>query len=126
MNGHAAAVAARGANTIRKLASAVETLESQLSEANAKIAAYERRDRVHDIARQMEDRGVNPEMSLDQKVASINHHCKTAAAFDTLETAVKMAGAGRVELAEVDDDTPGPTSSSADSWHNFLVSGYSG
>ena len=126
MNGHAAAVAARSALTLRKLASALEQKDQECARLREKVAAYQRRDRVRDLARQMDERGVNPDMSLDQKVASINSHCKTPAAFDTLETAIKMAGAGRVELAVVDDDTPAPGNSSADNFHNYLVSGYSG
>jgi len=123
MNAHASAVAARSAVTMRKLASALEQKEAECAQLQAKVAAYERRDRIHDLARQMDERGVSPEMSFDQKVASINHHCKTAGAFDTLETAIKLAGTGRVELATVDDETPVHGANPTTDFHSFLVNG---
>jgi hypothetical protein len=119
-----AAVAARSASQLRKLASRVQELERDNQQLQAKVASYERADRIRDIASVMEDRGLNIELTFEEKVASL----AACADLDRVEEAVKMASSGSLNLPSVtdDDSVPGHRVDSASGFAQFCLTGHSG
>jgi hypothetical protein len=121
----AAAVAARSADHLRKLASRVTELQAENAELTAKVASYERSERVHKIASAMEEKGLNIELTFEEKVASLT----TYSDLERVEEAVKMASSGSLHLASVTDDDEtvrGRVSGGLNSFAQFCVTGDSG
>ena len=101
-----AAVAARGASTLRAVMQKNASLEQENFQLREKIASMERDREIEAIATEMEEKGLNEGMSLDEKIAHISKHND----LNRVREAVKMAGAGNIRIAEVADD-PGHGSS---------------
>lgn len=121
-NTQVSAVAARGAATLRKLASRNEELEQENQALREKVASYEKGDRIRSIAQQMEDKGLNADMTFDEKVASLTNYDD----LDKVEEAVKMASSGNLQLASVtteDDSVRGRAADSADGFLAFCTTG---
>jgi hypothetical protein len=114
-----AAVTARASKIASALANENDTLRAQLAEAAAKIASFERNERVRKIASAMEEKGLNADMTFDEKVASISNYDS----LDQVEEAIKMAGAGSIHLPEVVDEVPGRTADPQVAFHSYLVHG---
>ncbi len=110
---------------MRKLASRVRELEAANTELTSKVASYERNDRIVRLASEMEEKGLNAELTFEEKVASL-------AGYDNLERveeAVKMASSGSLHLASVTTDEDGVRGRSSDalsSFAQFCVTGDSG
>jgi len=102
MSTHFSAVAARSAAALRELTEKVASLEQQNTQLRAKITEYEDGALISEIAREMEDKGLNQDMTFEEKVASI----RTAQSLENVREAVKMASAGYIRMAEV-SDSPG-------------------
>lgn len=94
------AVAARGAVTIRELATKVAGLDAENAELRAKVASFEREGRLRALAREMDENGLSPELTFEEKVASLAKYPD----LDTVENAIKLAGGGRLSLPGVADD----------------------
>jgi len=114
------AVAARGSAVMRKLAESNEALAQKVAELEAEVAGYKRSERVRELAESMEEKGLNSDLSMDEKIASIAKYKD----LDQVEAAIKMAGSGSVDLASVSDD-PAPGADPTEDFHQFCVSGYS-
>ena len=120
-----AAVAARSADTMRKLAAVNASLRSENSELRDKVASYERNDRIREIASQMEEKGLNAELTYDEKIASLAGYSD----LDRVEEAVKMASSGSLQLASVssdDDSVQGRNDDAALNFAQYCVTGDSG
>ena len=118
------AVAARSAATMRKLAAKNTELEAENTQLREKVASYERGDRVRSIATQMEDKGLNADMTFEEKVASLVGYSD----LDKVEEAVKMASSGNLQLASVttdDDNVRGQASNAAGGFMSFCATGES-
>lgn len=102
MSTHFSAVAARSAVALRELTEKVASLEQQNAELRAKITEYEDGNLISEIAREMEEKGLNQDMTFEEKVASI----KAAQSLENVREAVKMASAGFIRMADV-SDAPG-------------------
>lgn len=97
------------AENLRALSEENKTLKTERDEALTKVASFELDKRIERVAKKMEEKGLNPEMSMEEKVASLRQHEK----LEVLEEAVSLtapqmklasvAGEGQVTV-EGDDD----------------------
>lgn len=115
-------VTARSARLLRELGDENAQLKTANAELTTKVASYERAERVRALARSMEDRGLSPEHTFEEKVASISQY----ADLDQVETAIKLAGGGKLDLPRVSDERGAPEDAGRSTFHNFLVTGHSG
>jgi len=111
-----AAVSARGAASIRALVEKVASLEAEKLELHEKIAQYERDVEISALAKEMEDKGLNADMTFEEKVANLRGH----AHLESVKEAVKLASAGGVQLADVSDH---PGTGTLDPLTNFCLVG---
>lgn len=116
------AVTARSAELLREMSSRLTELEAENSVLSEKVASYERNDRISGLARKMEEQGLSPEYTLEEKIASIAKYQD----LDQVETAIKLAGGGKLDLPRVTDSktAPGAADLNVDRFHTFLVSGH--
>ena len=98
-NAQLAAVSARGAASIRALVEKVASLEAQNVELHQKLAEYERDQEISALAKEMEEKGLNADMTFEEKVANLRGH----AHLQSVKEAVKLAAAGGVQIANVSD-----------------------
>ena len=92
-------ISARGAASIRTLIEKVASLESENVRLQEKLAEYERDHEISALAQEMEDKGLNADMTFEEKVASLRGH----AHLESVKEAVKLAAAGGIQLADVSD-----------------------
>lgn len=86
-------------STLRALSEENQTLRTEKADLLTKVAAFEKRARAEKIAAAMESKGLNPDVSFEQKVAEILRRDN----FDVLEEAVGLA-APQSKVAFVHDD----------------------
>lgn len=93
-------------STLRALSEENATYKSKLasseSEAESlreKVAQYERTEKITKIAKAMEAKGLNPHLSLDEKIDSLRENDK----LDVVEEAINMQ-APQMKTAHVVDD----------------------
>lgn len=85
------------AENLRSLSAEKVSLETERDELLQKVAGYEREKRVEKVAKAMETKGINPDLSFDEKIASLRQHDK----LEVLEEAVNLS-APQMKLASVD------------------------
>ena len=83
------AVSARGAIAIRTLTQKVASLEVEKAGLLEKVAEHEREKEINAIASDMEEKGLNADLTLDEKIA----HIRTSEDLNRVREAVKMASA---------------------------------
>lgn len=103
---------------MKMAASNLRALSEENQELREKIASYEKLERVENIAAVMEEKGLEPELSYQEKVAGLLKRED----LDVVEEAVGMS-APQMKLASVHDDSRievegGPEGSQAES--NFV------
>jgi len=98
-NAQLAAVSARGASSIRSLVEKVASLEAENASLREKLANNERDLEISALATEMEDKGLNADMTFEEKVASLRGH----AHLESVVEAVKMAAAGGIQIANISD-----------------------
>jgi hypothetical protein len=111
-----AAVSAKSARTIRALSEKVASLEGENLQLRTKLASNGRDAEISDLAREMEEKGLNADMTFEEKIAHLRGH----AHLENVKEAVKMASAGSVHLAAVSDH---PGTSALDPFTSFCLSG---
>lgn len=87
---------------LKQAGAAIRVLTQKNQELATKLAAQERDARVVKLAREMEEKGLSPELDLTQKVAQL----RKAKNLDVTEEAVKLAAPQGLNLGEL-SDTPG-------------------
>ena len=87
---------------LKQAGAAIRVLGKKNQELKTKLATQERGARVIKLARDMEEKGLSPEMSLPEKVAQL----QKAQNLDVTEEAVKLAAPQGLNLGAV-SDTPG-------------------
>lgn len=87
------------ASTLRALSEDNSKLRTENEELVEKVASYEKKARAEAIAAKMEEKGLNTDLSLQEKVAQIMNRDD----LDVLEQAVGMS-APQMKLASVHDD----------------------
>lgn len=115
-----AAVSARSAAALRNMATKTASLQDENEQLRAKVASYERADRVRSLAKEMEEKGLSPELTFDEKVASVARY----ADLEQVGHAIKLAGGGKLNLADVSDDSP-KRDNAASSFEAFCLTGSS-
>ena len=115
MSTHFSAVAAKGAAYIRQMAEKVASLELENQQLRQKLDETARHEQIAGLAREMEEKGLNEDMTFEEKVASI----RGAQNLENVKEAMKMASSGYIKIADV-SDTPGRGASS-DSFTSFCL-----
>ena len=98
----AAIVSARGAQMLRSLAEKVASLADENAQLRSRLEQRQHEDSVRELAHEMESKGLNAEMSFEEKVAHISQYSDLA----LIRQAVGMAAGGEVRFAKV-ADAPG-------------------
>ncbi len=116
--GHAelAVVSAKGAAAIRSLTEKVASLEQENIQLRTKLASIARDSQIAELAREMEDKGLNAHMTFDEKIAHLRGHAQ----LENVREAVKMASAGNVRIADLSDR---PGRSALDPLTSFCLTG---
>lgn len=87
------------ADNLRALSGENVHLRNENAELKTKVAAFEKRARVEKLATAMEEKGLNPDTSFEQKVAELMNRDN----LDAVEEAVGMA-APQTKIAYVHED----------------------
>jgi len=87
---------------LKQAGAAIRTLNAENQKLQEKLATQEKDARVVKIARDMEEKGLSPELDLTAKVAQL----RKAENLDVTEEAVKLAAPQGLNLGDV-SDTPG-------------------
>lgn len=87
------------AENLRSLSAENNSLRLERDEALEKVAAFEREKHIERVARAMDAKGINPELSIEEKIASLRQHEK----LEVIEEAVNLS-APQMKLASVDGD----------------------
>lgn len=87
------------ASNLRALSEENVHLRDENAELKTKVAAFEKRSRVEKLATAMEEKGLNPDTSFEQKVAELMNRDS----LDAVEEAVGMA-APQTKIAYVHED----------------------
>jgi hypothetical protein len=115
-----AAVAVQSARALRELATKCASLETENVSLREKVAGYERGEQVRVLAKEMEDRGLSPELSMDEKIASIAKYPD----LGLVRESIKLAGGGRLDMARVaDESTSSSRDAASDSFTQFCLTG---
>jgi hypothetical protein len=100
---------------LKQAAAAIRSLETQNVQLQEKLAFRDRDDRIVKIARDMETKGLLPDMTLPEKVA----HLRKAQNLEVTEEAVKLAAPQGRGFGDV-VDVPG---SSSHPFETFIMTG---
>ena len=93
-NAQLAAVSAKSATTIRTLVEKVASLTQENTVLRTKLASVARDTQVSELAREMEDKGLNVDMTFEEQVA----HLRGQANLENVMEAGKMLGATAVSI----------------------------
>jgi len=112
-----AVVSAKSATVIRSLTEKVASLEQENIQLRTKLASIARDSQVAELAREMEEKGLNAHMTFEEKVAHLRGHAQ----LENVREAVKMASAGTIRIGDP-SDRPG-RSSALDPLTSFCLTG---
>jgi hypothetical protein len=115
-NTHVAAVVARGVITLRAMTTKYASLQSENTQLREKIASMEREQEIAVLAKEMDEKGLNADLTFEEKVAHIRQHTD----LSRVREAVKMASSGSVRIADV---TTEPSRGLRDSLTSFCLGG---
>lgn len=89
------------AGQINKLAAqTIRALSGENQELKTKVSAYEKREKAEKLAKQMEEKGLEPDLSMEEKVASLLQRDD----LEVMEQAVDLTASQRMKLASIKDD----------------------
>lgn len=91
------------AENLRALSEENQALTSELDGLRTKVAGFEKRERAEKIAKVMDEKGLEPEASLSEKVAGLMGRDN----LDVVEEAIRMA-APQIKVAHIHDDSAVP------------------
>lgn len=98
----AAIVSARGAQMLRSLSEKVASLADENAQLRSLLMQRQHEDSVREIAHEMEAKGLNAEMSFEEKVAHVSQYDD----LSLIRQAVGMAAGTGIRFAKV-ADAPG-------------------
>ena len=102
---------------LKQAAVAIRTLKQTVDDLKEKVAGHEREDRIAILARDMESKNFNEELSFDEKVAAL----REAKDLNVTEEAIKLAAPqGNLLGGTGGDDVPGPGTSA---FEHFIMTG---
>jgi hypothetical protein len=86
---------------LNKLAAqTIRALSGENQELKTKVATFEKREKAEKLAKIMDEKGLEPELSMDEKVASLLERDD----LEVMEKAVGLTATQRMKLASVKDD----------------------
>jgi hypothetical protein len=81
-----------GRTLLKTAGSMLRSQQAEIDELKAKVAGFEQDGRIMKIAQEMEEKGLNDEFALEEKVASLRERArKSPHDLDVTEEAVKLA-----------------------------------
>lgn len=92
-------------DTLAQVGPTLRALSEENSDLKEKLAHFQKMERVAKLASAMHNKGLNPESSLEEKVAALMQRDN----LNVIEEAVNMS-APQIKLAEVSDHPGNPTS----------------
>lgn len=98
----AAIVSARGAQMLRALSEKVASLSDENLQLRSLLTQRQHEDSVREIAHEMEAKGLNAELSFEEKVANVSQYDD----LSLIRQAVGMAAGAGIRFAKV-ADVPG-------------------
>lgn len=87
------------AENLRALSEENKSVKAENDELRTKVAGFEHGKRVEKVAKAMDAKGLQPEMTLEEKIASLSKHEK----LEVVEEAVNLS-APQMKLAHVAGD----------------------
>jgi len=102
---------------LKQAAATIRNLLDERDDYRTKLAARDTDDRIRKIAQEMETKSLNPDMTFEEKVASL----REAGDLDVAEQAVKMASPQGFGLGGMGDIPSGGDSASA--LNTFIMTG---
>ena len=114
MSTHFSVVAARSAEALRHMTEKIANLEHENESLRKQLVQIERNAQIADIANSMEEKGLNADMTFEEKVA----HIRSARDIENVREAVQMASSGYIKIADVSD---APGRGSADTLTAFCL-----
>ena len=113
-------ISSQDASSLLKTAGAtIRTLKQECDRLKAENDAFRKEARVKDIARSMEEKGLNSELSTEEKVAQL----REAPNLDVIEEAVKIASKQSVGIGSVTRDGEGPGGGGLSPFEQFILTG---
>lgn len=105
------------AQLLKQAGAAIRHLAHENQDLQTKVASFEHEKRAQAIARSMEEKGLNADLTFEQKVANLMD-----ADLNVTEQAVKLAASQKLGLGHVDDDGP-QTSNSTSAFEHYILTG---
>lgn len=119
---HISMVTARSAVVMRGLMDENRELTAKVASLEGEVNALHRERRIEKIAHEMEEKGLNQGLTLDEKIAKLASYPD----LDRVEDAVKMASSvGTIRIADGVSDLPGRGMTALDEFQNFCLHGSS-
>ena len=106
------------ASLLKQAGAAIRHVSKENGDLKAKLSAYERDARVVKIAQEMEEKGLQSDLNLEQKIAAI----RTSKNLDVTQEAVKLAAPQSRIFGRLDDDSPTGTSSQS-ALESYIMTG---
>lgn len=104
------------ASLLKQAGAAIRTLTKERSDLQVKIASFEKKERMEKIARDMEEKGLSPDLTFEQKVAAL----EKAPDLRVTEEAIKLAAPQGHGFGSLSDDQP---SGSTSPFEHFIMTG---
>ncbi len=113
-------ISSKDASSILKTAGAtIRALADRVRDLETENAAFKKEARAKTIATSMEEKGLNNELSFEEKVASL----KQREDLDVVEEAIKMASKQNVSFGSLVEDGSGPGGGGLHPFESFLLTG---
>ena len=119
--GSIAAVAARASVLTHKLAAENDELRAKIASIEEENARFKRIEEARKLASEMQAKGLQADMTFEEKVASIIQYEDLAPLREAIKMASSSAGLG----LRVADETHADNGNAVDSVHSFFVTGQS-
>ena len=106
------------ASLLKQAGAAIRQTARERDVALAKVAAYERNSRVVKIAREMDEKGLSPDLTFEQKVAAV----QKSQNLEVTEEAIKMA-APQSQLFGGLSDRPSAGAGAQEAFEHYITTG---
>lgn len=103
------------ASLLKQAGAAIRTLSKERSDLQQKVASFEKKGRMEKIARDMEEKGLSPDLSFEQKLAAL----EKAPDLRVTEEAIKLAAPQGQGFGSLSDQPSGTSSP----FEHFIMTG---
>ena len=105
------------ASILKQAGATIRKVTTERDEALAKVASYEKDQRVVKIAKEMEDKGLSSDLNFEEKVAAIGKSQN----LDVTEEAIKLAAPQSQLFGQAEDRPSG--GGSANAFEHYILTG---